>query len=108
VKIKLPAHIHAELFKKVGEDWLHKEGPRLLLDFEIGEPCRVGAVFTRTFGTDWWQTSYVEEILEIKRVEEHDKVGVIFRTYSGATYSLVVNARVYDDNVEVLESVEED
>ena len=47
----------------------------------VGRCIRVGSPFARSYSNqDWWQTSYVEEILE------ETETRVRFKTHSGSIY----------------------
>lgn len=46
---------------------------------EIGAAMRVGSIYARTFGTDWWQTTPITAILE-ERTEEDGTEYVRFKT----------------------------
>ena len=57
----------------------------------VGVCIRVGSIGGRTFHhQDWWQTSYIKEILEEKMVyNEHaqrDQLYIKFKTDSGSIY----------------------
>jgi ABC-type hemin transport system ATPase subunit len=77
----------ATLLEKVRDDYVLREAGVLLFPFRVGEVCRVGSVFARTFGPDWWQTSTVKRII----LEYEDPAGfkvVEFETMSGSLYKL--------------------
>lgn len=98
--MKLPALISAELYKQFEDGtWNHIEGPWLLSTFEIGQPCRVGSRFSRTLEPDWWQTSYVLKIREVREGNSMGKAVILFETYSGSVYSLVLSVETYSNNV---------
>lgn len=53
---------------------------------EVGWCIRVGSTYARTMQVqDWWQTSYITEI--ISRTETPEITKVLFRTFSGSTYT---------------------
>jgi hypothetical protein len=52
---------------------------------EVGKCIRVGSLYARTMQwQDWWQTSYIEEILEDTKTDEERSIK--FRTKSNSHY----------------------
>lgn len=53
---------------------------------EIGWCIRVGSAYARTMQTqDWWQTSYIKEILS--REDNNNEIRIVFLTESGSIYT---------------------
>lgn len=91
--IFIKKNCHAELYKKRGDEFFNQEGGRLLRDFRVGNLCKVGSPFARTFGNDWWRTTPVLEVLEI--TEKNDMSFITFKTRN-SIYKLITNK----DNLE--------
>jgi hypothetical protein len=80
------------------------EAPRLLHDFYVGSYATVGSITTRTFGSDYWRTSNIMEITEIREgVNQNGDVHIYFRTMN-TPYVLEVqpSAISYRDDLEPL------
>jgi len=92
---------HVELLKKEGNDFHHKESPRLLHDFRVGNVCKVGSIFARTMAwQDYWRTSLVTEIQEV--LEKDNTIQIIFKTLN-SIYKLIT----HKDNVKYPEKFDE-
>jgi len=100
----IPRHSPAVLYKALDEGGLkYMEGPRLLTDFYVGGAPRVGSLNTRTFGADWWGTSNVMSIEEIKTTTQGQIVHIHFKTLN-SVYVLETNNNnmTYRDDLELL------
>lgn len=72
--------------------WLDEQGEVQVEHFakpRVGVCMRVGSMGGRSFHyQDWWQTSYIAEILEEKQIVENDceMLYIKFKTESGSIY----------------------
>ena len=82
-------HRHATLYRVLEDGLLYVEGPRLLDHFFLGNPVNVGSLFTRTFGSDSWYTTAVQDITDIKPLAS-DHSRIYFRTRN-TEYALEVS-----------------
>jgi len=66
--ISIEDGVPAELFKVTGvREYRYQEGGRLLLPFKVGESCRVGSYFSRSYSLyDYWTTTIVTAITRIE------------------------------------------
>lgn len=100
----IPRYVSALLYKELESGGLkYTEGPRLLTDFYVGCAPRVGSLSPRTFGSDWWGTSNVASITEIKPPRHDNRVLIYFRTLN-TNYVLEVDEKyiTYRDDLNKL------
>ena len=100
----IPRYVSALLYKELESGGLqYTEGPRLLTDFYVGCAPRVGSINARTFGSDWWGTSNVASITEIKSPRHDNRVLIYFRTLN-TNYVLEVDEKyiTYRDDLNKL------
>ena len=96
MNILVPYRRRATLYRVDSDGGLlYMEAPRLITDFRIGASCVVGSIFPRTFGNDYWQTSYVVDITKIEDAPDEDQARIMFTTYRGSKYCL----EVYRDSI---------